>query len=159
MLQEYIQENKTLKNENSQLEKFREKIRKQHEVLTRENEKLARKLEQFMRTQGGAPGGAEYMRANAAAAQQYMLMDDAASNNSSIEKIKIAKTGANAGRVTSNSKALPVIDKRTNNSKYSPGEPASVRSTSPVVANRTNSKKHLTTTNSTMSDPGDPNVE
>lgn len=58
-LQEYIQENKTLKNENSQLEKFREKIRREHEVLTRENEKLARKLEQVLRTQGpdGEPGG------------------------------------------------------------------------------------------------------
>lgn len=67
MLQEYIQENKTLKNENSQLEKFREKIRKEHEVLTRENEKLARKLEQVLRTQGpGAtgPGGAAMMAAN-----------------------------------------------------------------------------------------------
>jgi len=56
MLQEYIQENKTLKSENSQLEKFREKIRQQHEVLTRENEKLARKLEQLLRTQGPAGG-------------------------------------------------------------------------------------------------------
>lgn len=50
-LQEYIQENKTLKSENSQLEKLREKVRKQHEVLTRENEKLA-KLEQVLRSQG-----------------------------------------------------------------------------------------------------------
>ena len=55
MLQEYIQENKTLKSENSQLEKFREKVRKQHEILTRENEKLARKLEQLMRSQTDNP--------------------------------------------------------------------------------------------------------
>lgn len=54
MLQDYIQENKNLKNENSQLEKFREKVRKQHEILTRENEKLARKLEQVLRAQGNS---------------------------------------------------------------------------------------------------------
>lgn len=61
MLQEYIQENKTLKNENSQLEKFREKIRKEHEVLTRENEKLARKLDQLLRTSGGESDQAKMM--------------------------------------------------------------------------------------------------
>jgi kinesin family protein 12 len=51
-LQEYINENRSLKTENSQLEKLREKVRKQHEVLTRENEKLARKLEQVLRDKG-----------------------------------------------------------------------------------------------------------
>lgn len=91
-LQEYIQENKTLKNENSQLEKFREKIRKEHEILTRENEKLARKLDQLLRTQGG-PGGATTVNSTS-----YMAVDD---GGASLGR-KVVKTSPAATTVVNN---------------------------------------------------------
>ena len=85
MLQEYIQENKTLKSENSQLEKFREKIRQQHEVLTRENEKLARKLEQLLRSQGQPTTGIATVAANN---PDYIIVDEPVVGKSSIHTVK-----------------------------------------------------------------------
>jgi hypothetical protein len=141
MLQEYIQENKTLKNENSQLEKFREKIRKQHEILTRENEKLARKLDQVLRTQGGSGGG------GGGGGGQVEFVDGEPQKTMSKSKQQQA--------------ALPVIEKRT---KYgTPVEAVSVRSTSPVIvrrgqaaANGSGGKKlHTSQSGSNLSDPGE----
>lgn len=108
MLQEYIQENKTLKNENSQLEKFREKIRKEHEVLTRENEKLARKLDQLIRTQGGDLDPSAKMTMAALAA---------------------SKTNGTTGAA----KPLPQIEKRT---KFGQSPPVDHSNSSPVVVRR-----------------------
>lgn len=138
MLQEYIQENKTLKNENSQLEKFREKIRKEHEILTRENEKLARKLDQLIRTQGGT--------------------DVVVSNGQSMKAVKTT---------TVSNKQLPVIEKRAKYGQSPPIEAVSARSSSPVVVRRgqvvfSNSggnggvkKMNKSRSGSNLSDPGD----
>ena len=139
MLQEYIQENKTLKSENSQLEKFREKVRQQHEVLTRENEKLARKLEQVLRSQTGGPivavnNNPEYVVVEEPLQQQQQrvfLQPKAFIQNQPQTKI------------------LPRIEKKTN---YAPVEVVSVRSTSPVRSNRSSPKKIYVT--QAHSDPG-----
>lgn len=143
MLQEYIQENKTLKTENSQLEKFREKIRQQHEVLTRENEKLARKLEQVLRSQGGGGGGGVVTNSN----PEYVVVEDAGVTQQ--QRVVIQPKQSPQVQIVHN-KILPRIEKKTN---YPPVEVVSVRSTSPIRSNRSTPKKIYVT--QAHSDPGE----
>lgn len=140
MLQEYIQENKTLKNENSQLEKFREKIRKEHEVLTRENEKLARKLEQVLRTQG--PGATGPGGAGAA-----MMAANGGTNSKPLPQIeKRAKYGSSPPIDQSSS---PVAARR------GPGQTGQVVLVSSGSSGGGPKKMHKSQSGSNLSDPGD----
>ena len=142
MLQEYIQENKTLKSENSQLEKFREKIRQQHEILTRENEKLARKLDQVLRTQGQP----SIIGNTNAANPEYVVVEDP-----NIQRVLLQPKGSQPQQVhIVNNKILPRIEKKSN---YPPVEVVSVRSTSPIRSNRSTPKKIYVS--QAHSDPGD----
>lgn len=131
MLQEYIQENKTLKSENSQLEKFREKIRQQHEILTRENEKLARKLEQVLRSQGNQNS------------VEYVVL-----NNNSTSNIDNKSDGVKHVEKQIGVKALPRIEKQAN---YPVEKTNSLRSASPVR----NIKGKFNSSNSTYSESTD----
>ena len=150
MLQEYIQENKTLKSENSQLEKFREKIRQQHEILTRENEKLARKLDQVLRTQGQPS-----IIANTNANPEFVVVDDSSASFSQPQRLLVQPKTQSPQQVhiisNNSNKILPRIEKK--NSSYPPVEVVSVRSTSPIRSNRSTPKKiYVSQANS---DPGD----
>ena len=144
MLQEYIQENKTLKSENSQLEKFREKIRQQHEVLTRENEKLARKLEQVLRAQG-SNNSVEYVVLNNSTASlannENQTSHPFSDNNTNNSNKKVADK-------PSGTKTLPRIDKQAS---YPVEVASSVRSTSPM--RKVDSKRYHS--NSTYSESTD----
>jgi kinesin family protein 12 len=144
MLQEYIQENKTLKNENSQLEKLKEKVRQQHEVLTRENQKLARKLEQVLRSQGSQiniPVGStiEPQQIINNKGTEYIVIE---------ETVPVSQSNPNVS-IQRQAKVLPTIRKQAS---Y-PVEVVSVRSTTPI--RKTSPKKYLTT--ASYSDPGDVN--
>ena len=146
MLQEYIQENKTLKTENSQLEKFREKIRQQHEILTRENEKLARKLEQVLRTQGQPTIGPN----NNSTSEFIVVEDPGVQQRVVVQPKTIIQTQPQQQVHVVHNKILPRIEKKAS---YPPVEVVSVRSTSPIRSNRSTPKKIYVA--QAHSDPGE----
>ncbi|CAF0777512.1 unnamed protein product [Brachionus calyciflorus] len=140
-LQEYIQQNKSLKNENSQLERFREKVRKQHEVLTRENEKLARKLDQVLRAQG-LPSDIQYLTDPNVTNAEYIVETNTTPG---------VKNQKNIVKNPKSIKALPKIEKQTSYAV----ENVSNRSVSP--ARKISPRKNLI--RPALSDPGEEIIE